>query len=687
MINVINTNALKSIPLSQFTAADFGYANDVQRLPVDRAYREVGWYRRGLDLRANGVSGMPFDLMKGENVVFTEQSNLGDVPDVLNIFNLLGQMTLDLDKYGACYAVFETDIFGYKKEWRRLHPSSIKPEFNHSTGELTHFTRWYGAKNNKHRFELDELLWLWMPPDNSENMPGAGVGFTALLAATGMANKDKFAAYYFERGAINPTLVKIKGFAQQPPDEQKRVTNVLQKLMSGIRNAFKIVPIDGEIDVHQLMSTLKDMELGEMTTQQREDISTTLGIPLTMMFSNAANYATAAQDDFHFYDKTIAPFCRMVIAPQLNERLFERAGLQLRFVKNRLEVYQEMESKKAYALVPLFDRKLVSANQVLQYLDMEEFEKDWYKDTSIPSEVSVSGEGNEVVIEDEADYTPERKRLPHPLTPSPLASARSSHDYREGEQKAVPTVGNEAYVVIDLSLRPELVAMQQMLRDALVGVDVQWQTPETFHITLVYCYDIDDRSFERTVIDGFEPFAIRVSGVGMFNTPGNRALVLQIDHYPELDTLQKRVWVEFAQVNTSDYSVPQRWQPHCTMAYLPDGVDMPQIDFQPFTLMVDCVEYVRDDYRVAYAVEASQPSPLAPLPQVEGNKAVADIEKWERMALKRWDEGKRDKAIQFESVLIPAGLKGAIKGGLDTAKTIDDVKLVFADAIKYASHV
>lgn len=501
MINVINTGALKSIPLSQFTAADFGYVGDVERLPVERAYREVGWYRRALDLRANGVVEMPYDLRRGDSVVYDEKANSEDIPAVLNVFPLLGALTRDIDKYGAAYAVFETDVFGYKKAWRRLHPASIVPRYNESTGELLYFERQYGygQKASKYKFELDELLWLWMPPDATENRPGAGVGFTALLAATGMANKDKFSAYYFERGAINPTLVKVKGFATLPQDEKDRVSNVFQKLMGGIRNAFKVTPIDGDIDVFNLMSSLKDMALESMTTQQREDIATTLGIPLSLLMSNAANYATARQDDINFYDKTISPFYREVIAPQLNQKLFSQAGFNLLPVKKRLEAFQRQESEKAYAMVPLYTQGVFSLNEVREDLGKDPLPEDHFN------------------------------------TPG------------------------------------------------------QGQSPQ--------------------------------GGQGMPKPPAG------------------------------------------------EGIDMG--------------DAMRDESK------ALKPSPLealTPDPSPDGRgetDTVADIEKWERMAVKRWDEDKRDKMLVFESAVIPSTLKAAIIGGLEVAATVDDVRLIFSDARQY----
>ena len=389
MINVLNVDAIKSTSLSSLRLEDFGLVSDVKKLPVDTAYREVGWYRRALDLRMNGVAMCPFDVRRGDDVVFDETTyatiGASDRLAAVNIFPLLPQLILDMDKHGSAYAILDTDVFGYKRVWRRLHPASMIPRYNMRTGELTHFeryTRGTREEPNKQRFELDEVLWLWMPSDNSENKPGSGVGYTALLAATVLANKDKFGAYFFERGAINPTIVSVKGLSTSSPDVQKKTMGLLQRLMGGIRNAFKIIPLDAEVDVKTLMQNLKDMSLDSLTTQQREEIATTLGIPHSILFSNAANFATAGQDDINFYDKTILPLCHIVLAPQLNEQLFSKAGMSVQWVKSRLEVFQKQESEKAYALATLYDRGFLDANVILEQLGLETLPQPMFKDMS-----------------------------------------------------------------------------------------------------------------------------------------------------------------------------------------------------------------------------------------------------------------------------------------------------------------
>lgn len=485
MLNILNPSALKSIPLSKFTAADFGYTSDVRKLPVDTAYREVGWYRRGIDIRANGVTEMPFDVLRNGEAVYSEVDAVDKLPPVLNVFPILGQLTRDIDLHGAAYAVYETNQYGMNQAWRRLHPSSINPEYNLSTGELSHFTRRYG--NKQMRLELDDLLYLWMPPDNSENRPGAGVGLTALLAATSLLNKDKFTAYYFENGAINPTIVKIGGFATQPTDEKEKVRGYLNRLMTGIKNAFKVIPLDGDIDVFTLISNLKDMAMTDLTLQQREDIATTLGIPQSLLFSNAANYATAMQDDIHFYDKTIVPFYRGVLAAQLNDKLFHKAGFEIRPAKSRLEVFQKQEAQKAFSLLPMFQSDLYWANEIR----------------------------------------------------------------------------------------------------AKMGDD---PLPQDFLYS------------EKRSVQGTQPFG------GNSQKPPAEAGIDPADMGMELDDMKAHA---------------------------------------PITV---------------------------------------DLAKWERLAIKRWDEGKREKALSFASDVIPSTLKAAIVGSLEAAQTVDDVKLIFRDATAYHDH-
>ena len=68
--------------------------------------------------------------------------------------------------------------------------------------------------------------------------------------------------------------------------------------------------------------------------------------------------------------------------------------------------------------------------------------------------------------------------------------------------------------------------------------------------------------------------------------------------------------------------------------------------------------------------------------QQEESRA-ADLERWMRKAIKRIEEGKPEKAAEFESPRIPSTLKAAIEGALMECKDSDDVRAAFANAIAW----
>jgi HK97 family phage portal protein len=90
----------------------------------------------------------------------------------------------------------------------------------------------------------------------------------------------------------------------------------------------------------------------------------------------------------------------------------------------------------------------------------------------------------------------------------------------------------------------------------------------------------------------------------------------------------------------------------------------------------------------AIAIAQSRPAPVFPpqpnqppqLPpgQSAEQKAVADeLVKWERKALKRIEEGKPEKAREFESDTLPWAVKVWVVAALEEARTAEDVKLAF----------
>lgn len=356
---------VKSISLDRFLE----FMQDSDLLPIEEAYEKVGWFRRGVDIRAETARSFPFDVFQNGEIAFTEAAlqwesaerlQEVDIPDALNIFPLLGQAVVDLDLHGAFYAVFESNRFNRNRAWRRLYPPSIRPQYDETTGALAGFERRLKSGALFH-FAPDDLLYVWMPNPRSEIGPGRGGAYPALQSATSLHHIGKFQGAFFDHGAITPTIVTIQGYEHAPPDEQKAIKGRLQRLMAGIKHAFEIIAVGGDVQVAHLMQPLREMAMQELTQTLREGIATALGIPHSLLMSNAANFATATQDDLNFYDKTIIPLV-VYIQAQLNERLFRPAGYRLHFQKSRLEVYQQLEVSKVDKVSTMYrDRAIDTA--------------------------------------------------------------------------------------------------------------------------------------------------------------------------------------------------------------------------------------------------------------------------------------------------------------------------------------
>jgi HK97 family phage portal protein len=650
----------KSIALENMRPQDWGRWLNYEMLAAEVAYSEVAWYGAALDHRANAFSNMPFDLMRiGSDKPIADESDyeeeLSDNPE-LNIFRVLANLVTDLDMYGAAYSVYETNQFGMNGAWRRLHPSSIRPWHDTLTGELLYFERYIGGGRIKIKLNDPGFFWLWMPERDRENYPGKGVGYRALRAATNINASDNFKGAFFKNGALNPTIVQIQGYATQPPDEKERIKNVLQRLMSGIANAFKIIPMDGDVKVFSLMQNLKDMAMIELTQQQREDISTATGVPQSMLFSNAANYATAQQDDFNFYDKTIVPLAVRIMKPQLNERFFRPRGLRLEYQKSRLEVYQKLELENADKLVVLLDKGVMDVNEIREQVNLPEREDDFEVPERLVAPTGQQTPGQEADTQDEEAQTPDTD-----------------------DKDAKKSLANErtAFAYLPLGNNPEIVRLIQRLKDRLSDERIKWQAAPTYHVTLCHASLVSNAMIGEMarVLHPVETELIG-SHLDVFETPEGKALHIRLENTFALNGLQSHIYDVFAVLagGLSEYSNPENYKPHITLAYLPNDIEW-QAEPVHFREMASCVIIGRDDYEPALIVEAPKRIVLDVYDEMK-----TDFQKWEAKALKRLTESKPEKMLEFESSTISPVQKASIVGALEIAESADDVKAIFAEA-------
>lgn len=384
------SHALKSTPLSQLPAEAWrqlvGTSYDSGDL-ID-LYERVPWFRRAVDARASALASMPFSFQR---IGSDEELPVNEMPTLLfelDMSALLEQLEGWYVLFGAAYIYLRRARFGgIPKGVRGLHPNTMRPEYTED-GDLQSFKRIVGAVQIT--LMPEEVAYVWAPNRKHEMGPGASPALAALAAAGVLKNTDAFASNYFEQAPIAPTLVEVPQTAS--PSEIERVESWLTRRVSGVANAFKAIALRSGAKFSQLaMIELDKLAMPEVTETKREDIFTALGVPQSFGTSRTSTNATAEQDDFHFYDKTVIPQCRR-FEPALN-RIFKPLGYTMRFREDQLELYQKLNAAQAVArVVPLVSRRVITIDEARAEIGYPEMAAE-QRPELIPATTAANGDG------------------------------------------------------------------------------------------------------------------------------------------------------------------------------------------------------------------------------------------------------------------------------------------------------
>lgn len=340
---------LRSVSLGQFpseawTAVAGGGALRGDVATVMQAYERVAWFQRAVTLRADAIARMPYRVTfrDGRDDMAVEEV----LPGVPNFSHLLNVIEGDLTLFGAAYLWLDAGRPPRARQIRRMHPSAIRPRLDRDAGLVGFAHRVAGEERV---YTTDEIGHIWLPNRRYDLGPGIAPAVAAVRAAGILMALDEYVERFFAQGTISPMVIGVA--PETDETDLQRIRSWFERVGVGIRNAFRAIAIRGGITpVHLAQNEIEKLALEELHAEKREDIATAFGIPQSILFSNAANYATAQQDDLHFYDKTIIPEA-LLIEQALNRYVFMPLGATFRFMPQKLEVFQALEAQKAEKVV------------------------------------------------------------------------------------------------------------------------------------------------------------------------------------------------------------------------------------------------------------------------------------------------------------------------------------------------
>lgn len=337
----------KSIPINAFPEEAWHTVvgdESKQYSEHQKMYSFVGILNRCILIRANALASMPWAISDsaGNQIYLSTDGPLPDQFLWMKGFRRTMYLTeASLTLFGTSY-VFIDGLMSRVSQLRWLMPMSIEPQWDSENG-LIGFKRTL-SKEDVRQIPVEKMCYFTVPNPFHETLQATSVAQAALAESKVLYNLDDFARKFFERGAVKATVLKVD--ATTPPAERAKLKDWWKRFTGGVKNAWTSEVISSAVEPVVIGEGLAEIADVNISDAKAKGIASTLGIPHSIVFSDAANFATADVDTRNFYTHTILPDAALV-EEELNEKVYGPRGLVFGFDEQHLSAFQDNEKDRA----------------------------------------------------------------------------------------------------------------------------------------------------------------------------------------------------------------------------------------------------------------------------------------------------------------------------------------------------
>lgn len=353
MNRYIMTDGVKSIDLPQFPNEAWTFYSGDNSEGKEDFYGRVSSVFRAFNITADVTAAIPFALVDksgNDYDISTEWEN--KVGFMKYPKELIRLWRMSLSATNSAYGFME-NIRGEGKNLRYILPSSITPLLDREHGNgLIGFKRTVGTRSDEYALgKKNPIFWMWRRDHTTELLPAKATQFQALCAAAGILYySDNHIQAFFKRGGIKPTMLVLKGMTTK--DQIEKIEGIWTKIISGaykyLGKVFQGVDASGGLEALPIGEGVDNLKDETLTRSKVEDIAMAMGIPLSIMLANSANYATAQVEYKSWYDTSLAPWCSFM-AEEMTDKLFKPLNLRFEFRPEMTDPGQEDEVARASA--------------------------------------------------------------------------------------------------------------------------------------------------------------------------------------------------------------------------------------------------------------------------------------------------------------------------------------------------
>lgn len=300
------------------------------------SYSRVPLVFRAVRLRADSICAIPVRIVP----IRGRATKQWPFPEPLDY--LLWRASASLDLAGAAYWEKVANAAGVVKNVKYRNPFDMMVEYREGVYKFRQKSTSAQWVNVPDEGEYDVVYFTEYDP-LQDITPGVGAAQVALQNSRLLHYMTKFAAAFFEGGAMPVTLL---GIDTHDRAEVAKAENWFRRATTGVAKAFRVLGVRAQSIQPQILTPpIKDLIIPELEEKARHEVSMAFGIPVTML-EDAANFATASEHRLSFWEDTIKPRA-MLLASVINSQLMAPLGLRLEFDMEALPVFQEDENTRS----------------------------------------------------------------------------------------------------------------------------------------------------------------------------------------------------------------------------------------------------------------------------------------------------------------------------------------------------
>jgi HK97 family phage portal protein len=341
---------------------------------TDMSYATVPLVFRALNLRCDALRRVPVYFYKNNAIIKKGYP----YEDSLPFKDWLWMCEASELLAGASFTLRLKNQWEFEKGLKVLNPFTVMDESSWIDERNIRLYQQINAKKypegGKGYWTTDEVIyWKSYSPLN-DVAPGVSAAGVALGNSQLLHYLTRFLSNFFEKGAMPVTFAMLP--AGSSDEQRNEVQSYFKKMMTGVKNAFKVLAVKGEIKVEKLTPELASFEVQKLDTHAIDNIAWAFNVPKTLLTSDSATRATAETEYSNFLSQTISSRCD-TYQSRMNKFL-DSFNMRCEFAIEELPEMQVNETVRAGSLKNLVDSgvPLKTAMYILGYTLSDERQRE-----------------------------------------------------------------------------------------------------------------------------------------------------------------------------------------------------------------------------------------------------------------------------------------------------------------------